>query len=202
MATFLHRLGAGAFRRRGLVVAVWVLLLALTGVGAATLSGKTVNSFEIPGQESTTALRLIGEEFGDTANGGSAQVVFEVPEGQQITSAENSAKVLAAIQELNGLDGVAGASNPLDAANPVVSPDLRAAYSTVSYPVQASEVTASEREELLAAVAHARAAGLDAEVTGEVTQGSPNSADPPRSSVSSSRSSSSPSPTARSSPRG
>ncbi|WP_328294726.1 MMPL family transporter [Kineococcus sp. NBC_00420] len=171
MATFLHRLGAGAFRRRGLVVAVWVLLLALTGVGAATLSGKTVNSFEIPGQESTTALRLIGEEFGDTANGGSAQVVFEVPEGQQITSAENSAKVLAAIQELNGLDGVAGASNPLDAANPVVSPDLRAAYSTVSYPVQASEVTASEREELLAAVAHARAAGLDAEVTGEVTQG-------------------------------
>ncbi|GAA0300917.1 MMPL family transporter [Kineococcus aurantiacus] len=171
MATFLHRLGRGAFRFRGLVVGLWVLLLALAGVGAATLSGQTVNSFEIPGQESTTALRLIGEEFGDTASSASAQVVFEVPQGQQVTSPENAAAVLAAVQALGGLPAVAGASNPLDAANPTVSPDLRAAYSTVTYTVQSPDITDAQRQALFDAVAAASTGGLTAEVTGDATQG-------------------------------
>ena len=45
MATFLYRIGRFSFRRRWLVLGLWVLLLALIGVGAATLSGKTSNSF-------------------------------------------------------------------------------------------------------------------------------------------------------------
>ncbi|WP_432509922.1 MMPL family transporter [Kineococcus sp. SYSU DK001] len=171
MATFLHRLGAAALRHRGLVIAAWVLLLALGGVGAATLSGKTVNSFEIPGQESTTALRLIGEEFGDTADGATAQVVLQVPAGQQITSPENAAKVAGVVQALGALPGAQGASNPLDPANPTVSPDLQAAYSTVSYGVAPPEVTDAQREALLRAVDDARGTGLTAEVTGSATQG-------------------------------
>ncbi|MEZ0165067.1 MMPL family transporter [Kineococcus sp. LSe6-4] len=170
MATFLHRLGRGAFRFRGLVIAVWVLLLAFGGLGAATLSGTTINSFEIPGQESTTALRLIGEEFGDTADGASAQVVLQVPAGQQIVAPENAAAVAGVVQALNALPGVQGASNPLDPQNPVVSPDLRAAYSTVSYGVAPPEVTDAQRQALLRAVDDARDAGLTAEVTGTATQ--------------------------------
>ncbi|PRY13348.1 MMPL family transporter [Kineococcus rhizosphaerae] len=171
MATSLHRLGAGAFRFRGLVVAVWLLLLVLAGAGAATLSGKTVNTFEIPGQESTTALRLIGEEFGDTASGATAQVVFEVPAGQQVTSPQNAAKVLAAVQALNGLPAVVGATNPLDQANPTVSRDLRAAYSTVAYSAAPPDVTDAQRNALFAAVRSADADGLRVEVTGDATQG-------------------------------
>ncbi|WP_380170842.1 MMPL family transporter [Kineococcus sp. DHX-1] len=171
MATFLHRLGRGSFRFRGLVIALWVLLLALGGVGAATLSGKTVSTFEIPGQESTTALRLIGQEFGDTADGASAQVVLEVPAGQQITAPENAAKVAGVVQALGALPGARGASNPLDPNNPVVSPDLRAAYSTVSYGVAPPEITDAQRQALLRAVDGARASGLTAEVTGTATQG-------------------------------
>ncbi|MEZ0492686.1 MMPL family transporter [Kineococcus sp. TBRC 1896] len=171
MATFLHRLGRGSFRFRGLVIAVWVLLLALGGLGAATLSGKTVSTFEIPGQESTTALHLIGEEFGDTADGATAQVVLQVPAGQQITSPENAAKVAGVVQALNALPGAQGATNPLDPQNPVVSPDLRAAYSTVSYGVAPPEVTDEQRQALLRAVDDARGTGLTAEVTGTATQG-------------------------------
>ncbi|ABS02244.1 MMPL family transporter [Kineococcus radiotolerans] len=171
MATFLHRLGAAAFRHRVPVVVVWVLLLALAGAGAATLAGKTVNTFEIPGQESTTALRLIGEEFGDDADGASAQVVLQVPEGQRITDPQNAAGVAAAVAGLAALPGVVGATNPLDPAAPVVSPDLRAAYSTVTYAVAPPEVTEAQRAALFAAVDDARAGGLTAEVTGDATQG-------------------------------
>ncbi|MEW1957155.1 MMPL family transporter [Kineococcus sp. NPDC059986] len=171
MATFLHRLGRASFRHKGLVIAVWVLLLALGGVGAATLSGKTVNTFEIPGQESTTALRIIGQEFGATAEGASAQVVLEVPAGQKITAPDNAAKVAGVVQALNALPGARGATNPLDQAAPTVSPDLRAAYSTVSYGVAPPEVTDAQRQALLRAVDDARASGLTAEVTGTATQG-------------------------------
>jgi putative drug exporter of the RND superfamily len=171
MATFLHRLGRGSMRLRGLVVALWILVLALAGVGAATLSGKTVSTFEIPGQESTTALTLISEEFGDAASGATAQVVFEAPAGQEITSPENAAAVAEAVTELGGLPGVATASNPLDPANPTVSPDLGAAYSTVTYSVPGPEVTQEQRDALFAAVDEARASGLTVEMTGDATVG-------------------------------
>jgi uncharacterized membrane protein YdfJ with MMPL/SSD domain len=77
MATFLYRLGFGSYRHRAAVVGVWLLLLVAAGVGAATLSGKTVDTFRIPGQESTTALDVLGQKFGSGANGATAQVVLE-----------------------------------------------------------------------------------------------------------------------------
>src|ERR1700709_1177453 len=99
MATFLHRLGLGAYRHRRAVAAVWLLLLVLAGAGAATLSGKTVNTFQIPGQESTTALDLIGQRFGSGANGATAQVVLEAPAGGTITDTATPATVAQAVRE-------------------------------------------------------------------------------------------------------
>ncbi|WP_432494955.1 MMPL family transporter [Kineococcus auxinigenes] len=170
MATFLHRLGLGAVRHRLLVVGVWVLVLLGTGVGAATLAGSTVNTFEIPGQESTTALRLIDERFGERSTGASAQVVLQAPDGEQVTAPENAATVAQLVAQLQELPGVASATNPLDPQAPTVSPDQRAVYSTVTYDVQAPEITEAQREALLGVLEDARAAGLTAEATGEATQ--------------------------------
>ncbi|MCI2238731.1 MMPL family transporter [Paenibacillus sp. TRM 82003] len=170
MATFLHRLGLGAVRHRLLVLGVWVLVLLGTGVGAATLAGSTVNTFEIPGQESTTALRLIDDRFGDRSTGASAQVVLQAPGDELVTAPENAAAVAQVVAQLQELDGVASATNPLDPAAPTVSPDQRAVYSTVTYGVQAPEITEAQREELLGVLEDARAAGLTAEATGEATQ--------------------------------
>ena len=65
MATLLHRLGLAAVRHRFAVIAIWLVALVAVGTGAAMLSGKTVNTFEIPGQESTIALDLIEKHYGE-----------------------------------------------------------------------------------------------------------------------------------------
>ncbi|XVV08127.1 hypothetical protein ACQPW3_12255 [Actinosynnema sp. CA-248983] len=78
MARLLYRLGVGAHRRRVVVVLLWLLVLAGTAAGAATLAGETSNAFSIPGQESTTALDKIKEQFG-TAGGATARVVVQAP---------------------------------------------------------------------------------------------------------------------------
>ncbi len=170
MATFLYRLGLGSVRHRFAVAIVWVVVLLAAGAGAALLSGKTVNTFSIPGQESTTALDLIGRHFGAAANGANAQVVLQAPGDELITDPGNAASVGQVVAALKQLPGVANATDPLDPAAPVVSADRRAAFSTVTYRAQQPDVTGGERAALLDAVDDARATGLTAEVTGTALQ--------------------------------
>ncbi|MCU7725008.1 MMPL family transporter [Actinoplanes sp. KI2] len=170
MATLLHRLGLAAVRHRIVVTVAWLVALVAVGVGAATLSGPTVNSFSIPGQESTIALDLLKQRFGNASAGATAQVVFEAPGGGKITDPANAGQVAQAVAAFGKLPGVVAATNPLDPKSPIVSRDQTAAYSTLSYGVQASEITADERDALTDAVAQARTGGLTVEVRGDATK--------------------------------
>ncbi|SDS10226.1 MMPL family transporter [Actinoplanes derwentensis] len=167
MATLLHRLGLASVRHRLLVTIAWLVALVAVGVGAGTLAGTTANTFSIPGQESTTALSLMEERFGEATAGATVQVVFQAPDGQKITDPANAAEVAETVAALGKLPGVVNASNPLDPQAPTVSQDQVAAYSSVTYPVQPSEVTDAEREAITAAVDQARAGGLTVEARGE-----------------------------------
>jgi putative drug exporter of the RND superfamily len=136
MARLLSRFGALSHRHRLAVVALWLVVLVGGGAGAATLAGESATSFSIPGQESTTALERIGEEFG--AGGGTmARVVVQAPEGQTLTTPENAAAVTGLVAELNRLPGVTAAGNPLDPAAPAVN----AAQTTRRPPVTAPSPT-------------------------------------------------------------
>ncbi len=59
MAALLYRLGSFAYRRRGLVLAVWIAVLVLLGVGAATLAKSMASTASIPGTESQQAIDLL-----------------------------------------------------------------------------------------------------------------------------------------------
>ncbi|MGY1701995.1 MMPL family transporter [Geodermatophilus sp. SYSU D00766] len=171
MAVLLSRLGTSSARHRFAVLAVWLLVLVAGGVGAATLAGETSTEFAIPGQESTTALERIDEEFGGAAGGVSARVVVAAPEGEQLTTdPENAAAVTELVATLAGLPGVTAASNPLDPAAPGVNAAQDTGYSTVSYDAEGG-VSPEEREALLAAVQDAgRDTGLTVEVTGQAVE--------------------------------
>ncbi|AEV86320.1 membrane protein [Actinoplanes sp. SE50] len=167
MATLLHRLGLGAARHRIVVTVAWLLALVAVAFGAVRLSGETVNTFRIPGQESTTALDLMKQRFGDASAGATVQVVFETPAGQKITDPVIVNQVTQSVTAFGKLPGVVAVSNPFDQQNPSVSRDLSTALTTVTYGVQPSEVTDDERSAITAALAQAKTGGLIVEARGE-----------------------------------
>lgn len=170
MATFLYRLGRFSFRRRWTVAGLWVLLLALVGLGAMTLSGKTSNSFTTPGTESQIAIDQLAERFPEAnAGGASARVVFVAPTGQTLKDPANEAAMAKVVAALRAAPRVANVVDPVQAQ--AVSRDGRYAVAQVSYAVQGLELTAADRDALLATAEDGRAAGLTVEFGGDALQG-------------------------------
>jgi RND superfamily putative drug exporter len=169
MATFLYRLGWFSFRRRWLVTSVWVLVLALAGVGAATLSGPISNSFSIPGTESQKALDLVGERMpGSGADAASARVVFVADAGERVSDARPAAAVTAALSRITALADVASVSDPF--ATKTVSRDGSTAYATVTYTIKAEEITVEQQDQLFGAGRSAETAGLRVDFGGDAAQ--------------------------------
>lgn len=174
MARLLFRLGSGAYKHRLTVVLVWVVLLVAGGVGALTLAGATTNTFSIPGQESTTALERITEEFGAGDGGGTARVVVHTDAEGGLASPDAAAAVTTLVSDLGALPGVASASDPFDQTAPSVNADLSTGYSTVTYSVPAGDVTDAMKDALLETVEGASTADLTVEVTGEAAMAAPH----------------------------
>lgn len=113
MATYLYRIGRFAYRRKGTVLSIWLAILVLMGVGAATLSGPTKDSFSIPGTPAQQAQDLMAERFADQKSpmdSLSARFVFAAPEGQTLDTPENQAAMDAVIAELRGIDKVSASA--------------------------------------------------------------------------------------------
>ncbi len=165
MATFLYRLGRGAFRRRGRVLLVWLGVLAAVVVAAAQASGPSEEEFSMPGIESQKAFDLMEERFpGAAADGATAQVVFVAPDGQKVTADDLRKAVEDAVGSLGGGPQVAGVADPF--ASEAVSEDGSTAYATVTYKVESAEVTDASRAAVDRTADQARAAGLTVETGG------------------------------------
>ncbi|MGW9034845.1 MMPL family transporter, partial [Streptomyces sp. NPDC055721] len=173
MATFLYKLGRSAFRRRRLVALLWVALLAIAGVGAATAPAPTSGSFSIPGTEAQRAFDLLEERFpGAGADGATARVVFKAPEGQKMTDPAHKAVVEETVSALkSGSDQIVSVTDPYTAQ--AVSRDGSTAYVSVAYKVNGMELTDETREALTQAGHNAQGKGLTVEVGGDALQTMP-----------------------------
>ncbi len=124
MATYLYRIGRFAYRRKGIVLGLWLAILVLAGVGAATLSGPTVNSFSIPGTPAQAALDLQSERFGsaeDPLTAVSAEYVFQAPDGQTLDTPQYTSAIDASIAEIQKIDAAKPAEGAPALANPVAA---------------------------------------------------------------------------------
>ncbi|MFD3529974.1 MMPL family transporter [Streptomyces sp. NPDC058664] len=173
MATFLYKLGRSAFRRRRLVALLWVALLAIAGIGAATAPAATSSSFSIPGTEAQRAFDLLEERFpGAGADGATARVVFKAPEGRKMTDPAHKAVVEETVAALkSGSDQIVSVADPYAAQ--AVSRDGSTAYVSVAYKVNAMELTDETREALTRAGQNAQGKGLTVEVGGDALQTMP-----------------------------
>ena len=75
MSTYLYRLARFAFRRRRLVLAVW-LAAAIAAIALATASGgKTNDTFTIPGTEAQNAAQVLSARL-PAFSGGQSTIFF------------------------------------------------------------------------------------------------------------------------------
>ncbi|MFD0251616.1 MMPL family transporter [Streptomyces sp. NPDC127113] len=172
MATFLYKLGRLAFRRRHFVALIWVALLTLAGVGAASAPPAGSTSFSIPGTEAQKAFDLLEQRFpGQSADGATARVVFKAPSGEKMTDAGNKATVKKTVDELADGSEVASVADPY--TGNAVSKDGTIAYASVRYDVSGMELEESTKHALEDAAEQARESGLTVEVGGDALQAVP-----------------------------
>lgn len=169
MARWLYRLGAFSARHRLQLFIAWPLVLVVVGV--VTLTGMKFSDagFEIPGQESSTALSIVEKAFGagdDAPETSSLQLVLQSSDG--ITTGDGPAVVARLVQEAGALPHVVSASDPLDPASPYVSPDGSTAVIEVTFADLPDEDTEAAHDSVVDLAQSARSLGFTAEVGGSV----------------------------------
>ncbi|WHP60621.1 MMPL family transporter [Arthrobacter sp. KFRI-F3372] len=109
MALFLYRLGKFSYRRRWLVISLWLAALLAVGGAAAAFHGTLSNNFQIPGTETQRIADKLKEEL-PSASGGTATIVFEAPDGG--FTAESRTAVTDALRKLETVPDVRGTVDP------------------------------------------------------------------------------------------
>ncbi|TDC24233.1 MMPL family transporter [Streptomyces sp. 8K308] len=173
MATFLYKLGRLSFRRRWWVALSWVVLLFAIGTAASNAGDPPEESFSLPGTETEQALNLLESEFpAANAEGVGSTVVFQAPEGEQLTSPENEAAVRETLSALQEADHVISVNDPFVEGSGQVSQDGRTAFAEVEYNASFADITEEMQQELFDAMELAEdGTGLTVEAQGEVAMG-------------------------------
>ncbi|MGW0913860.1 MMPL family transporter [Streptomyces sp. NPDC002784] len=164
MATWLYRLGLGAFRRRRLVLAAWLAVLTGSVCALLVVGGQLDNEFTIPGSESQRAQDTMAKDF-PAAAGTSAQIVFTAPEGTKVTdpgAVQGIQRTLAAAQDAPQVAAVI----PPDRAG-TVTPDGRTALAQVNYDAARSDLDDGTLDTLEETTSAAEEAGLEVSVGGQ-----------------------------------
>jgi RND superfamily putative drug exporter len=164
---FLDRLGQGAARRPWLVLAIWVVVL----VGVVGLrhqyGGTFANNYTVPGSQSSTGLDVLDANFPEKS-GYAGSIVFHAKSGQVSADADAVSTSMAAVGKL---PHVLSASDPLTTQTAGgVSKDGATVNAPVNFGVVPASLDAAYLDQLDAAVAPARQAGLQVEYGGGAGQ--------------------------------
>nr|WP_246400610.1 MMPL family transporter [Jiangella mangrovi] len=168
----LYRIGRFSYRSRRLVGAIWLAVIVLAGLAAATLSNPTSDSFAIPGTESQEAFDLLQERFpGSSPDGAAARLVFAAPDGGTVTDPAHEQAITDAVARIDAGPQVAAVVDPFTAG--LVSEDGRIALAEVTYAVDFFSLEPKARETLDDAVETARESGLRVELGGTAAEPEP-----------------------------
>ncbi|MGQ4618466.1 MMPL family transporter [Nocardia sp. R7R-8] len=199
MSVYLYRWGKFAFRRKWIVLPVWLVLFVLLGGLGLQLSKPMSNDFSMPNLPSQRANEILDKHF----PGASAAFEFDAvtgtyvaaaPAGQKLTDPANRAALDAFIAELGRLDIVDHGKpvvNPVETtekmgclSNPdpaqcsgaplnILSRTAPATVAVINVPftiAKVTDVTDANREAAYDVAADARNAGLTVEMSGSIAQ--------------------------------
>ncbi|MFI6346697.1 MMPL family transporter [Streptomyces sp. NPDC050560] len=166
MAGRLYAWARWVVRRRGRVVAVWLLMLVVIGGLGITLHGKISTEFDVPGVESQQAQDLLKKQFPEAA-GGVSRVVFEAPEGDTLATPEVRAAIGAGLKRAARVPHVIQVADPSKTGT--VSRDRTIGYADVRYDDIPQNVPESSKDDLSRAMDPARDAGITVEFGGSAS---------------------------------
>lgn len=148
MSSFLYSLGRFATGAKGLVIGVWILLLAIIGSIALLFGQGMDNSISIPGTESQTALDSLTATFPEVS-GSSAQIIVVAPDGMKVTDADIESAVDDAVSDMSDINQVDQAVSPYsDDVTGTISDNESAALISVQLDGSTFEISDDTKAEL------------------------------------------------------
>ncbi|WP_327111574.1 MMPL family transporter [Nocardia sp. NBC_01730] len=197
MSVYLYRWGKFAFRRKWIVLPVWLVLFVLLGGLGAQLSKPMTNDFSMPDLPSARANDILDKHFPGASDAFkfdavTGTYVISAPEGQKLTDSANRAAVEAFIAKLGQLDIVDHGkpiTNPVEAAEKMgclanpdpaqcsgaplnvlskTAPDTVAVMNVPFTIAKFTDVTDTDRDAAYQVAADARNAGLTVEMSGSI----------------------------------
>ena len=150
------------FRRRWIVLAVWVLLFLGINIAAQTFGSAFANSFSLPGTNSTHAESLLSSGFQGKA-GDLDQIVFHATSG---TIASHRAQIEAVVAKAGKLPNVTQVVSPFLGGPLQISQDDKIAYAVVYFAKPAFKLKDSQIRAVEAVGKTARSSSLDVEFGG------------------------------------
>ncbi|WP_336659975.1 MMPL family transporter [Leucobacter sp. USHLN153] len=141
MSTLLHAIGLWATRAKWLVLATWIAILAVLGIGAGLFSQGADGPISIPGTESQEAIDSLARTFPEVS-GTSATIIVVAPEGESLDQEPYRGAIIDAASDLEQLDDVNAVSFPFAAEAPSgMSDDEQAALLTIQIAGGQSDVS-------------------------------------------------------------
>ena len=127
----LEKIARFSYRRRWIMVLVWIVGLVGFNVLQATAGGDYSTDFSLPGADSQKAFDLLEERFPEQA-GETATIVFKAEQGVDDPEVKSAMEDLFA--ELATLDRVIGVDSPYsEQGAQQISPDGNIAYATMRF---------------------------------------------------------------------
>ncbi|MET9220487.1 MULTISPECIES: MMPL family transporter [unclassified Streptomyces] len=169
MSSYLYRLARLAFRRRRLVLALW-LVAAVVAIAAAQISGgKTNDNFTIPGTEAQNASDVLSAKL-PAFSGGQSTIVFATTQGSRKVTDPATMKVIeSAMTKLRTVPQVSNVVDPFQGK--LVSQDDKIALGQVQWSAAATDVKDANLDLFNDAMKPVRADGVQVEYNGSVYPG-------------------------------
>lgn len=163
----LEKIARFSYRRRWLMLIIWVVALVGFNVLQATAGGDYSTDFSLPGADSQKALDLLKERFPQAA-GETADIVFKADQG--VMDPEVKAEMEGLFGRLSEVERVVHIDSPYtEAGTRQISPDGQVAFGTIHFEfVEGEQVPIEIGKEIQTLAAETDLDGLTVEPGGSV----------------------------------
>jgi putative drug exporter of the RND superfamily len=151
-----------AYRRRWLVLALWIVLFLGMNTLSQSFGTAYANTFTLPGTNSTHALSLLQSGF-KSKSGDVDEIVFQAKSG---TIASHRQEILSMDKKVAKVSSVASVVSPFVGSSITISPNGKIGYTVVYFKTQGYKLKSKQIQPVMNAGLTARSSSLNVQFAG------------------------------------